>query len=334
MIISNAIEYLARGPASESNSKRNRLVTILFSTHFLIKLIQAMLVPIKNSLLFPFGTSLQAGIMVSAPFITIVAQFLIAASSTRFGPGNTLIAFFYLSTTIMIFLSTSLYCYNGAQIYAITLLGFFSSIFGPISNSLFWSFLVDALSSELLDSVGVISGGGTAGRTLGAVLLSLASPFVGIEFQFFMLSIVSGISAFLIHTTLANGNYFPIIKTNIQEESSTKLNETKNTSNDLFSTLYSAISKLFEYCSNILNIFYKELISNVNTCCSLWTIPLLRYVFLYGFLWSLSNAFLALEKGNSARMMGISKEVYAGSLGSYRVFQSGMQFLVEMLAAR
>ena len=32
--------------------------------------------------------------------------------------------------------------------------------------------------------------------------------------------------------------------------------------------------------------------------------------------------------------MGISKEVYAGSLGSYRVFQSGMQFLVEMLAAR
>jgi len=122
----------------ESNSERKILRTNLFFTYFMITIINSMSTPIKDSLILPWGKSLQSGIMVLTPFLSILSQFVVATGSSNYGPDKLLIMILCSAASIFVASVVAMLLFRSFEIYFVFILSLFISVFVNISASLFW----------------------------------------------------------------------------------------------------------------------------------------------------------------------------------------------------
>ena len=137
-VIGAAIEYLSTGPDDISSELRTKQLTNLFITNFLVTYITSTSLPIRESLILPWGKSLQSGIMMATPILSFLAQFVVASASSTMGPAKVLIIILNIMSVILLGVATSLLFSTVFEIYIVVLYSLFASTFLNITTSLFW----------------------------------------------------------------------------------------------------------------------------------------------------------------------------------------------------
>lgn len=280
---------------------------LLFAIYFLVVFINSALIPIKDSLMLPYGKGVRSAIMLMSPISSMISQVVVAWAASKYGPGKVLSMMTTLSALLVLLTVFSSHFFPKYIFVISVTLNVYTSIHTIMSVSLFWSVASDILA---VDSFGVLSGGGTLGQVLGAAILSFFATSVGLNTLLVVIAVAALICSSVVSILSDNGS-------------------TTNVSIGI-KDVHSEGQDWEGWKASVLD----EMKLNFGTLQEIWKRPLLFNSNVFAVMWSMTLGFVTYEKQFAAINAKITDDSFVSYLGSSSLIQALIQFVIQMIGTK
>jgi hypothetical protein len=130
--------FISRAAKSGIRDEKKKLLTYLFLFYFMIVSLNSAIVPIKDSLVLPWGKSFRSTIMLTSPISSMIGQILISSGTAKYGPSKMLTYLMYALTVLLLCTALSSVLSELLEVFFTVLLTIYVSVSTIATISVFW----------------------------------------------------------------------------------------------------------------------------------------------------------------------------------------------------